>query len=121
MWLPCSPELGVDLQGFGQHLGPHVSHGVPADVQFGQRGVAAQSVEDDGEVCLQPGVSQGQRGQRLQGKHIDIQYYIINYILYTYSSFFINSEILNGNNSKRTGMNHNKKRNVQLMLKCSTY
>lgn len=62
-----SPEFGVDLQGFGQHLGPHVSHGISADVQFGQRGVAAQSVEDDGEVGLQLGIGQRQRDQRLQG------------------------------------------------------
>lgn len=61
-----SPELSVDLQGFGQNLSPHVSHGVSTDVQFGQRGVAAQSVEDDGEVGLEFGISQGQRGQRLQ-------------------------------------------------------
>lgn len=63
-----SPEFGVDLQGFGQHLGPHVSRGISADVQFGQRGVAAQSVEDDGEVGLQLGISQRQRSQRLQGE-----------------------------------------------------
>lgn len=67
----CSPEFGVDLQSLGQHLGPHVSHGIPTDVQFGQRGVAAQSVEDDGEVGLQLGVSQGQRGQRLQGERFN--------------------------------------------------
>lgn len=64
--MPRSPEFGVDLQGFGQHLGPHVPHGITADVQFGQRGVAAQSVEDDGEVGLQLGIGQRQRGQRLQ-------------------------------------------------------
>lgn len=55
---PCSPEFGVDLQGFGQHLGPHIPHGVPTDVQFGEGGVAAQSVEDDGEVGLKLGVGQ---------------------------------------------------------------
>lgn len=69
-----SPEFGVDLQGFGQHLGTHVSCGVSTDVQFGQRCVAAQSVEDDGEVSLQPGVSQGQRGERLhEGERSDEQ------------------------------------------------
>ena len=57
---PCSPELSVDLQGFGQYFGPHVSHGVSTDVQFGQRGVAAQRIEDDGKVGLQLGISQGQ-------------------------------------------------------------
>lgn len=65
---PILPEFGVDLQGFGQHLGPHVSHGISTDVQFGQRGVAAQCIEDDGDVGLQLGISQGQRGQRLQEK-----------------------------------------------------
>ncbi len=58
--LPRPPEFGVDLQGFGQHLGSHVSHCISADVQFGQRGVAAECIEDDGEVSLQLGISQGQ-------------------------------------------------------------
>lgn len=63
----CSPEFGVDLQGLGQHLGPHVSHGVSTDVQFGEGGVAAQSVQDDGEVSLQLGIGQREGGQRLRG------------------------------------------------------
>lgn len=60
-----SPQLGVDLQGLGQHFGTHVAHGVAADVQSGQRGVASQGVEDHNQVPLQPGVGQRQRAQRL--------------------------------------------------------
>lgn len=66
----CPPQLTVDLQGFGQYFSPHVSHGVPTDVQFGQRGVAAQSVEDDGNVGLQLRLGEGQGGQGLQGVEV---------------------------------------------------
>lgn len=65
--LDLLPELGVDLQGLGQHLSPHVSHGVPTDIHPGQTGVAAQSIQHNGQVCLQLRVSQGQRRQGLQG------------------------------------------------------
>lgn len=51
-----SPEFGVDLQRLGQHLGSHVPHGVPTDVESGERGVAAEGVENDGQIGLQSGV-----------------------------------------------------------------
>lgn len=41
------PELRVDLQGLGQHLGAGVAHGVAADVQRGEAGVAAQGAQQD--------------------------------------------------------------------------
>ena len=61
----CIPELGVDLQRFGQHLRPHVPHAIPTDVHFGQGGVATQGVDDDGDPSLEFRVSQGQGLQRL--------------------------------------------------------
>lgn len=36
-----SPESGVDLQGFAEHLGSDVLHAVPAQVNLSQAGVAA--------------------------------------------------------------------------------
>lgn len=59
------PELGVDLQSFGQHLGSHVPHGIPADVNFGQGGVASQGINDDSDLSLEFGVRKGQGLQRL--------------------------------------------------------
>lgn len=41
------PELGVDLQGLGEHLGPCVPHGVAADVQGDEAGVTAQGTQQD--------------------------------------------------------------------------
>lgn len=46
MYFP-SPERGVDLQGFAQHLGSDVVHVVPAQVYFFQAGVAAQGVNQN--------------------------------------------------------------------------
>lgn len=43
-----SPERGVDLQGFAQHLGSNVLHVVPAQVHFSKAGVAAQGVDQHG-------------------------------------------------------------------------
>ena len=40
-----SPERGVDLQGFAEHLGSNVIHVVPAQVHFSQAGVATQGVD----------------------------------------------------------------------------
>lgn len=39
------PELGVDLQGLGEHLGPRVPHGVATDVQGHEAGVTAQGTQ----------------------------------------------------------------------------
>lgn len=64
--LPPSPEGGVDLQGFAQHLGSDVVHVVPAQVHLPQAGVAAQGVDQDGPPGAQPGVHQGQRLQGLE-------------------------------------------------------
>lgn len=47
------PELSVDLQCFGQHLRSHVPHSVPANVHFGQGGVASQGIDDDGDFSLE--------------------------------------------------------------------
>lgn len=63
--LTCVPELGVDLQCFGQHLCSHVPHSIPTDVHFGQGGVASQGIDDDGDLSLEFRVSQGQGLQRL--------------------------------------------------------
>lgn len=41
------PELGVDLQGLGEHLGPRVPHGVATDVQGDEAGVTAQGTQQD--------------------------------------------------------------------------
>lgn len=65
----CVPELGVDLQCFGQHLRPHVPHAIPTDVHFGQGGVATQGVDDDGDPSLEFRVGQGQGLQRLWRQH----------------------------------------------------
>lgn len=43
-----SPERGVDLQGFAQHLGSDVVHVVPAQVHLSQAGVAAQGIDQHG-------------------------------------------------------------------------
>lgn len=67
--LACVPELGVDLQCFGQHLRPHVPHAIPTDVHFGQGGVATQGVDDDGDPSLEFRVGQGQGLQRLWRQH----------------------------------------------------
>ncbi len=48
-----SPECGVDLQRFAQHLGSDVVHVVPAQVHFSQAGVAAQSVDQHGATRAQ--------------------------------------------------------------------
>ena len=63
------PELGVDLQCFGQHLRPHVPHAIPTDVHFGQGGVATQGIDDDGDPGLEFWVGQGQGLQRLWRQH----------------------------------------------------
>ena len=63
--LAASPERGVDLQGFAQHLGSDVVHVVPAQVDFSQAGVAAQSVDEHGASRAQARVSQGQSLQGL--------------------------------------------------------
>lgn len=60
-----SPEGGVDLQGFAQHLGSDVVHAVPAQVHLPQAGVATQGVDQDGPPGAQPRVHQGQRLQGL--------------------------------------------------------
>lgn len=60
-----SPEGGVDLQGFAQHLGSYVVHVVPAQVHLPQTGVATQGVDQDGPPGAQPRVRQGQRLQGL--------------------------------------------------------
>lgn len=65
----CVPELGVDLQRFGQHLCPHVPHAIPTDVHCGQGGVASQGIDDDGDLVLEFRVSQGQGLQRLWREH----------------------------------------------------
>lgn len=49
-----SPEAGVDLQGFAQHLGSDVVHVVPAQVHLPQAGVATQGVDQDGSPGAQP-------------------------------------------------------------------
>lgn len=63
------------MQSLCQHLGPHVSHGVPADVQPGERGVAAERIQHNGQIALKPGVCQRQRGEGLErdGRASDVQ------------------------------------------------
>lgn len=51
-----SPEGGVDLQGFRQHLGPDVLHAITAQIHLSQAGVAAQGIDEDAGTQLQPGV-----------------------------------------------------------------
>lgn len=68
--LDLLPELGVDLQGLGQHLGPHVSHAIAADVHPGQAGVAAQRIQYDGQIPLELGVGQGEGRQGLRDKQV---------------------------------------------------
>lgn len=48
----CLPEFGVDLQRLGKHLGSHVTHGVPADVEPSEWRVAAEGVENDSQISL---------------------------------------------------------------------
>lgn len=47
-----SPEFRVYLQSLCQHLGSHVPHGVPTDIQAGERGVAPKRVQHDGQITL---------------------------------------------------------------------
>lgn len=47
-----SPEFRVYLQSLCQHLCSHVPHGVPTDVQLGERGVAPKRVQHDGQITL---------------------------------------------------------------------
>lgn len=65
MFFP-SPECGVDLKGFAQHLGSDVVHVVPAQVHFSQAGVAAQGVDQHGAPRAQARVGQRQRLQGLE-------------------------------------------------------
>lgn len=70
-----SPEFRVYLQSLCQHLGSHVPHGVPADVQLGECGVAPECIEYNGQIALQPGVCQRQRGEGLErdGRESDVR------------------------------------------------
>lgn len=61
-----SPERGVDLQGFAQHLGPDVVHVITAQVHFSQAGVATQGVDQHGAPRAQARLGQGQRLQGLE-------------------------------------------------------
>lgn len=61
-----SPEGGVDLQGFAEHLGSDVLHVVAAQVHLPQAGVAAQGVDQHGAAGAQPRLGEGQSLQRLQ-------------------------------------------------------
>ena len=63
-----SPQRGVDLQGFAQHLGADVIHVVSAQVHLPQAGVAAQGVDQHGAPGAQAGLADGQRLQGLQGQ-----------------------------------------------------
>lgn len=54
------PELGVDLQGLGEHLGPRVPHGVAADVQGDEAGVTAQSTQQNVGSQFEARFSHGQ-------------------------------------------------------------
>lgn len=64
--LSPSPERGVDLQGFAQHLGSDVVHVVPAQVHFSQAGVAPQGVDQNGSPRAQARLGQRQGLQDLQ-------------------------------------------------------
>lgn len=63
---PYSPERGVDLQRFAEHLGSDVVHAVPAQVDLSQAGVAAQGIDQHSAPRAQTRVRQGQRLQRLE-------------------------------------------------------
>lgn len=69
-----SPEGGVDLQGFAQHLGSDVFHVVAAQVHLPQAGVAAQGVDQHGAAGAQAGLGEGQSLQGLEsqaGKRVE--------------------------------------------------
>lgn len=66
IFFPPSPEGGVDLQGFAQHLGSDVVHIVSAQVHFSQAGVAAQGIDQHGAPRAQARLGQGQRLQGLE-------------------------------------------------------
>lgn len=63
-----SPECGVDLQGFAQHLGPDVVHAVATQVHFSQAGVTAQGIDQYGPPGAQTGLGQWQCLQGLEGE-----------------------------------------------------
>lgn len=62
------PELRVDLQGLGQHLGTGVTHGVAADVQRREAGVAAQGAQQDVGSQLEARLGHGQGLEGLGGR-----------------------------------------------------
>ena len=76
-----SPERGVDLQGFAQHLGSDVVHVVPAQVYFFQAGVAAQGVNQHRPPRAQARVDKGQRLQGLERKQkVSVCVYVCMYV-----------------------------------------